>query len=116
MALYHERSQRERKANTGTEQVRAVRVHAVDVVEPLELRNGRMILTQRGDLPLLQLLVQVYERPNVVALDIAVDDRILLGLRRLTAATETRLQGLVGKRIRSGAPMVVHLRITAILG
>jgi hypothetical protein len=83
--------------------------------EPVVLRKSGLMLPQRGDLLFMRLLDQIYDQPNVVAIDLHVNGRSLLEVRQLNKSMERRVRGLFP---RSGDTEVmdVHIRIVAVIG
>lgn len=89
-----------------------------DERETIVVRKEQLLLQQRHHLPLLRLLGQIYDEPNVVELDVHIDDRTLSGIRSLTKDTERRIRGLLrGKTVGTGELQLadVQLRIVAVI-
>ena len=89
-----------------------------DEQETIAVRKEQLLLPERDNLPFLRLLGQIYDGPNVVELDVHIDDRMLTGIRTLTKDTERRIRRLLrGKAVGTTEMQVakVQLRIIAVI-
>lgn len=109
----HKRSRSDAEENARVEPKRRV-VHDAD--ERIAVRKDLMYLADRGDLPIQRFLGQVYDAPNVIALDIRIDERELSDVRSLTTSAMRRLKGLLRGTVQVDGIHHVRLRVVAVIG
>ncbi len=100
------------------QEVRPVQRVLVDEDELLIIVKGRLVLPERGGIPLMKVLDQEYDQPNVVALDLLLGEREQRDIRKLDQALERKLQSMLkGKEAGSGPHRTYRLRVrlTAVL-
>ncbi len=76
--------------------VSTVRLVKLDAVERVTLVGERILLLDRGALPMMRLLGQLLDEANVLSLEVYVEDRAVINIRTLTGAMERRINTLSG--------------------
>jgi|GEM_PF-5281844 len=100
-------------------EVRYVRKVVSDAIEQITLQKGRLILPQRGELPLLSWFDQIYDMPNVISLEIMVGETEIHGIRKVDKELEHRLISLIRGRHKGHALRTTfkeRVRIVMVLG
>jgi hypothetical protein len=101
------------------QQVTPLRRVLTDQTELLLLERGRIVFPERGGIPLLKVLDQAYDQPNVVALDLLLGEKELTDIRKLDKELERRLYALLNRGERGtlrGKTWSVRLRLIAVVG
>ena len=102
-----------------TSDVRSERKVVSDGVEHLTLEHGRLLLPQRGGLPLLRLMDQAYDTPNAIGLEIMIGAKEILGIRKIDKGLERKLLGLLRGRSRGNVlkfKFEERVRIVVVIG
>ena len=101
------------------QEVMPIRRTLADADELFLVRGGRIILPERGDIPLLKILDQAYDEPNVIALELTLGDKEQVDIRKLDRALERKLQRALRGKERGTGPIrtyLVRMRLVVVVG
>ena len=101
------------------QQVKPVRRVVSDEREVIAQVNGRLVLPMRGGVALLSVFHQLYDRANVVAIDLWFNEQGMMDIRKFDRKLEIRIQGMLRKARRDGAGNAgdeVRMRLVEVLG
>ncbi len=85
--------------NAPEQVVTPVRRTVLDSTELLRVEKNELVLLDRGGVPLMRILGQAYDAPNVIALEVDLGPTRFLNVRKLDKAFELRLQAAWRKAI-----------------
>lgn len=79
--------------------VEAQRDIVFDSVELLQVERNELVLVDRGGIPLVRILDQAYDEPNVTALELELGPIHFVNMRKFDKSLESRLQAAWRKAV-----------------